>query len=592
MERRRKTRYWAASGLMLLLALLVGSRTATLAQSQVTLTETDLGFKGLLTEPLQRTFALVVEGEPIHNLEIERQDLVDTQTGAVILGSSLTVDPLEIEEATGLNSFQVTVSGATQPGHYIGRLEIRYDEREATDPLVVNLDVTLEAVPSVAADVNSKDLTLYARQPWYDLPFIGRPRAATTSPVLADATIHLIQKAKGEADVQYASVLTMRGTKGQTLPATAVRIETATPFTLNTGQAKTLRIVAAGRNLSAGEYNGTLIVQVRNQIAPLELPLRILIKDGCLLPLIVLTGGLALGYILHWWKGEGRPAREILNNVKKLAEEIKPGNKLQKGERDQALEAVRAVVRLIDQGAPEQEIRAKYDRAQNLVLEAQAEAERLLAEVLQPLLERVRAAGAGRAKRRELETELKRIGNRIIQGEYASLNDAKDSLEHPREGLKAQVEYLEELESKLADVPEGKREEVTAAFAGKTEFGEMRQVLKDSGVTPPKPKPGVTFEIKRHSTARSDADIFKLSVKRQLLLSVPNALVVITGYLFALAVGWVSIYVASDTFGADPQDYITLFLWGSVVETVRGQAITLTGLKAIQSGGGKDTEGT
>ena len=46
-------------------------------------------------------------------------------------------------------------------------------------------------------------------------------------------------------------------------------------------------------------------------------------------------------------------------------------------------------------------------------------------------------------------------------------------------------------------------------------------------------------------------------------------------YVFTLAVGWLTLYAASPTFGADPQEYITLFLWGVAAAAVGGQAVSL-----------------
>jgi len=60
-----------------------------------------------------------------------------------------------------------------------------------------------------------------------------------------------------------------------------------------------------------------------------------------------------------------------------------------------------------------------------------------------------------------------------------------------------------------------------------------------------------------------------------------KAAIAVIAFLFVLAVGWISIYMRSDTFGANPMDYITLFLWGATAEAVRGQTLSLTGLKAI-----------
>jgi len=584
-----KPRQQMASWLILVAVMvsLLAPTDAALAQSQVTLSETVLTFQGLLTEPQQRTVTLTVNGDAIHNLEVVRGDLRDATTGAVILGSSISVDPLTLDEVSGSESFQVTVTGAGKPGHYTGQLEFRYDELSGETPPVLDLEATLEAVPDVAADVNSQDLTLYVQQPWQDFPFVGRPSADPEAAVLADVTPYLVQRGDGQADIQQAAVLTLRGAKGQTLPAEVVRVDTDTPFTLESGEAKPLRIVAAGRDLRAGEYNGTLMVRVRNQSAQVELPIRVKIKHGWLLSLIVLAGGLALGYVLHWWKEEGKVSRDLMNEIEKLAKELKPGKKLQADIRDGAMVLLQEAAKLVDEGAPESEIREKYQAAKNLVDNAQTAADTLLNDTLAPLVQRVQAPGAGQAKRRQFEEELKRIQNRVIQGEYRSLEEAQELLTHPSQGIQAQVQYLEELEGKLTQVSPDKQEAVTRAFAEQTEFKEMRRVLKDAGVELPPPKPGLDFAAEPHEPARSRADVFELSWKRKLLLSVPGALAAIVGYVFALAVGWVSIYVASDTFGANPQEYISLFLWGGVVEAVRGNTITLTGLKAIQSGAGE-----
>jgi hypothetical protein len=54
----------------------------------------------------------------------------------------------------------------------------------------------------------------------------------------------------------------------------------------------------------------------------------------------------------------------------------------------------------------------------------------------------------------------------------------------------------------------------------------------------------------------------------------------ITLYLFTLAVGYITLYAKTPTFGADLENYLTLFLWGVSVNIVGAQAIDL---KAIYS---------
>jgi hypothetical protein len=49
-------------------------------------------------------------------------------------------------------------------------------------------------------------------------------------------------------------------------------------------------------------------------------------------------------------------------------------------------------------------------------------------------------------------------------------------------------------------------------------------------------------------------------------------------YLFALLVGWTTLYLAAPTFGARPDDYIALFLWGAAANIVGGQSINLASI--------------
>jgi hypothetical protein len=46
-------------------------------------------------------------------------------------------------------------------------------------------------------------------------------------------------------------------------------------------------------------------------------------------------------------------------------------------------------------------------------------------------------------------------------------------------------------------------------------------------------------------------------------------------YLFALLVGWAALYLSNLTFGARPEDYIALFLWGATVNVIAGQQVKL-----------------
>ena len=77
------------------------------------------------------------------------------------------------------------------------------------------------------------------------------------------------------------------------------------------------------------------------------------------------------------------------------------------------------------------------------------------------------------------------------------------------------------------------------------------------------------------------------------MLSGGKVAVGVIAYAFALAVGFITLFVVNDTFGVDAQQYLSLFVWGAVVETVRAKSVTLTNLKAIMpnAGGGATSGG-
>ncbi|MBN2002728.1 MAG: hypothetical protein JXA21_05170 [Anaerolineae bacterium] len=552
---------------------------AVYADSQVILSETSLDFRGLLTEPLQRSFTLKVKGDPISNVRILRHDLLDKDTGAVILSNNIVIDPLERDTITDQENFQVTLSGATRPGHYKGSLEILYEGLPIDTPLTIDVNVILEAVPLVDAEVNSKSLSFFVQQFW-GMPF-AKPKADAQSPVLAEEAIFLMQNTQGNAEIQEAKVLAMRGPKGESLPVEAIKVTSNFPFTLTNNDAASIQVAVAGQNLRAGEYNGTLVVRVRNQPALVQIPTKVQIKDGWLLPMIVLAGGLLLGFVLHWWKEDGLATRSLVRKIEALANEVRPGNKLQAADRDRAMSLLKAAVTLVNTGAPPAEIQAKYDETEKLVRDAQGEADKLLTEKLAPLLGEVQKLAPGQQLRKSFEGRLRDIRERIIQGNYKELEAARDELAHPSQGIAGEIENFSTLVSKFAEVPEDKKAQVKQALDVASSLVDMEKILSDHGVQI-LPDPNRSYGIKSAvEKIDSATDSLKLSWKRKLMLSLPALLAVLVTYFFSLAVGWISLYVSSATFGSNPQDYISLFLWGGIIESVRGRVVTLTGLETV-----------
>jgi hypothetical protein len=108
---------------------------------------------------------------------------------------------------------------------------------------------------------------------------------------------------------------------------------------------------------------------------------------------------------------------------------------------------------------------------------------------------------------------------------------------------------------------------------------------------------GATFAARTPAQAMIEARRAAMQVKGGLrwALGLGAFAIGASVYLFALAVGYVTLYVSNDTFGAEAQHYLTLFLWAAVVETVRGKTITVTELQTAFSpklgGGGAQSGG-
>lgn len=546
----------------------------TSAQSRIAASEDTLVFRGLVNEPLKRSFSLEISGEPIDRLSILRHDLVDAESGAVILSGSLAIEPEEVEHASGLVTFEVTIPGVTRPGHYLGELEIFTSKKFGPSPLEITLDVLVEAVPSVDADVNAKSLTLWVTQPFGELPYLQRP-VGDSRRTSAEVVVYLVQNGEGEAEVQSAKVLTMRGQGGRTLPEEAVRVATEFPVILSGNDAEPLRIIAGGRHLPAGEYTGTLLVRVRNQTSAVQIPLTVKVKHGPLLPLIVLLVGVLTSGVFAWWSGTGKTTRDLAGSIQTLAKDIRTEGKLQATERDEAFKLVEAAMDAVNEGRPAGEIQTRFDAAQTYISERRDAAVAFIEDRLKPQIEKARGLAPGRTYRDNLLDQLQTIERRTLAGEYNSLDEAINALGNENQGLVASVAALEEAVREFASLPEEQNGEVRGKIDAATTYQEMRRILKDAGVEIPA-RPGVAYDVRREGKlGEAASDRISMSLRRKLQLSTGSLLVGLVVYLFAVAVGWVTLYVSKETFGADPAQYLTLFLWGASVEAVRGQTLNL-----------------
>ncbi|HVQ38031.1 MAG TPA: hypothetical protein VMS31_10890 [Pyrinomonadaceae bacterium] len=495
------------------------------------------------------------------------------------------------DEASKKEVFNVTVSETTKPGHYLGKMDLVLADKPTEKLLSIDLDVTSRGAPSVDSDVSSKSLTLKLGESWWDLPYLGQPAplpgpSPASSPaantVVAEFDIYLIQSGGQPAIIQSAEFLGMRGTAGVDLPAGVVRVSTGFPLTINGNGTAGLKIQAGGYDLPAGEYNGTLQINVAEQTAPVKIPIKALIKNGPLLAFIVLVSGLLAAFLFGWWNSKGKAARDLITLIQQLEVDISDGEKLQIGERNQAIALLKKTVDGIEAKESAAEVQKKFDAAQAYVAETRAAAQAFITDKVEPLLTKTAGIAPGKTIREGFVRKLEAVKKNIIAGKYQLLDDAKQLIEKPLNGIVKQVAVFEAVVNEFSKVEAEKQVDAATKMDAATTLVELRKALTDAGLTLPGPAPGVSFAIGGEpELAGGSSSRLQLSTKTQLQLTLGSAIVSIIFFLFALAVGWISIYVKSDTFGANPMEYITLFLWGATAEAIRGQTITLTNLKTI-----------
>ena len=552
---------------VLLLSFWVFDAKSLKAQNAIESSESKLIFRGLHTDPLQRTFTLNTPDDLARNLSVTSHDLVDSKTGAVILSDNIEIEALPPKKNIQKQGFKVTIDGGKQPGEYVGKLEIRHGDRPADAPLTILLEVIIESVPSVDVDVNSKSIVLATQQPLL-MPWFGWFERANAP----KAAIYLIQSAQGSAVIQSATVLALHNSQGETLQSDSVKINTSLPLTLKGNEAASIEIEAIREKMRAGEYTGILLVGVRNQPMPIQVPLRLQVKHAPLLPFIVLAGGLLTAFLLNWWNSEGREKGNLVKAIQKLEEDIRTGKKLQVNERNKAMELLEKAFSSVEAGDPLKEIEDEFEMALAFTTESRDKAEKFLIEALSPLQKSVKNISLKSKVKSALVQQLQDMENHVIEGDYfPELDSAKDLL---RESKK-RVDALEEISSKLAEVRADKREEVARQLNMASTIIDMIQILKKQDIEI-SIIPGISFsQSSALLKGKAVSNHFRLSFIRKLQLTVPNLLVTFILYFFTLTVGWISLYASSTTFGANPEDYISLLLWGSTVEVVRGKTINL-----------------
>lgn len=654
--------------------------------------ETQLVFRGNTGETLGRSFTLTAVGGPVGAVRLSASDLLATGSDRAIPAKQITISPTQTPAIAEQQSVDVTVApGAAQAGVYTGTLSIWYAAVGSTDllttPLTLALQVTLDATPSVAADVNSVNQTLFGQTT--DLPYVGTP-ISRTQPVLGELPVTLIASTLSPAQVTAAEVLTVRSANGLTLPSGVVRVRASLPLTIPGQGALTLPLVLGGKNLPAGDYTGNLRIQVANQPTVIETPFTMKLKDNWLYAVLVLLASFVVGAAVAWYNNGGGAAVKTIQDVNRRQARLRENQgRLALAERaqastllaavmaarrnddsqsaiDAALKAfddyMQAAAKAIDderqklhslrdqiaqmEGAPmicqqlekrrsallasieggSAESLAAIERERKaidaelaalpalkaavaaLTPEQQQQIDLPTATSCQQVGERLRALLIGQVEKRQRQLDAIQVGDGLRQDLAARLASAAQTLKTTSLGslgevstqvadLERDVEAAQKLQDEWATMssavqpmPDDVRTAATLADLAQA----LHRARPAAGQTPggawKPPSYGVTGETPAAADqwqqviaavagapdgATAGDSAAKAWTSYTIRMRLSGLLVKLLVYLFALGVGWAALYLSNPTFGARPEDYIALFLWGATVNVIAGQQINL-----------------
>lgn len=547
-----------------------------------------LAFSGAVGDALGRTFTLKAVDGAASNVRISAGDLLGDPGQQALLASKITVAPAEVAAIEGLQTVTVTVAtDGLRGGVYRGALSIWYDELpDSTKPLTVAVEVTVSGAPSVSVDANSSNQTLFAET--RDAPFIGgaptsdpRPLRLPFSdlvisverpicipffdveidpraPVLGQLPIALVAGNNELARVTGAEVLPVRNSASQlTLPSGIVSVDpepsTSQPVEIPGQGAATLDLVLRGRNLPAGAYTGNLRVWVENQSQAITVPFTMKLKDHWVYAIAVLLASFVVGAAIAWFNGKGAAARANISKIRKLQRQLEPErnaleNHLQKAEISTASTLLYNAMNAVRDEEGQNTVDARLKEFEDYV---KGEAEKI-AQILTEL-KCLKDEIANRSKTPDEQAEPEEKCQALLTDDEGLKDKIANSSKTPDE--------LAELEKKcqalLTDVERGALDSRDAADAKVKEIKASFESDSKAMVNAQAPK-----------TPQKAFALYELKVR------IGTALVMLLAYLFALLVGWATLYLNNQTFGA-PEDYLTLFLWGATVNVVAGQQIKL-----------------
>ena len=530
-------------------------------QPSLLLSESQLVFQGLVGETLQRTLTLSVDGGSILDLKLVVPDLIDSSTKRVILSDRISISPADISIMTGNVVITITITGLDRHGVYEGDILFNYPGMPENAEVKVHLIVNIDAVPLVDTDVNSKSLTLFVEPSLLDFP-AGRPSATSNSPVLGEVVLSLIQAGDSLAIINNARVLAMQSSQGRTLPQEAVSVASSFPIPIEANDAATLRVVARGRNLPAGDYSGTLLVNVENQLTPIQIPLAVQVKDGPILAFVLLAIGPLIGILFLYWNKDGKRLIESRQRIKNLQRVLHTGRLLTLQDQEQIKIKLEGVMDTILNKADGTEVETRLVEIEDFIKVQQTSGEQYYLS-LQKYKEQFEEIQIGQTLRDDCLQKITVLSQQLENGSASSWEAVQNQMDAMQTNLTEMQLVIQDFKEFNTD----KQLVMLPRLNNARSIEEFRGVISEARDIIPK----AIKEIFQPETPGEKPEWRKFNLVLQWRRIAVSGVV----YIFTLFVGWITLYGSSPTFGANREDYITLFLWGVASNVVGGQGLDL-----------------
>jgi hypothetical protein len=282
------------------------------------------------------------------------------------------------------------------------------------------------------------------------------------------------------------------------------------------------------------QYNGSVILIIKDRKDRLSFPINLSVRSGPLLPLFILFLGVVLGRLLKYMQERGEPQAKVLEEVYRLQADI-AGAKLEDRDKqlliDMSKDAQALVVREKLDIAPAQ-IQTIRDRL-DILVKLQSLEEQLVSQAttfptdIDTFTVDIRKARLYIAQKEDLKAK------EILEKIYTNMNEVGGKAAGEDPGIRGMKQALVDAASATSRI--GTASSVTTLKKSISGFKMFMITLS-----------GVSDQVRAEAT---------FWIVRPIL-----SVVILVGLSF---VGMGSLYVEKPTFGANPfADYLGLIIWG------------------------------